>query len=144
MNFISRSFHPFLLHSHPADFPDTVFARHGESSAAVRPAGSREIRVAYGELVRRWPQAGDDDDSAQKDIISDCIFTVLGLIYDTSLFGGRGCAQIEDGEIYASINQKDGMVCFHDNPEKYNNPAMLHKIDQEVRRSGFSVLMSIY
>ncbi|TKS90152.1 COP9 signalosome complex subunit 3 [Collichthys lucidus] len=25
---------------------------------------------------------------------------------------------IEDGEIYASINQKDGMVCFHDNPEK--------------------------
>lgn len=40
--------------------------------------------------------------------------------------------QIEDGEIYASINQKDGMVCFHDNPEKYNNPAMLHKIDQEV------------
>lgn len=47
-----------------------------------------------------------------------------------------GCngAQIEDGEIYASINQKDGMVCFHDNPEKYNNPAMLHKIDQEVRK----------
>lgn len=40
--------------------------------------------------------------------------------------------QIEDGEIYASINQRDGMVCFHDNPEKYNNPAMLHKIDQEV------------
>uniref|UniRef100_A0A672IJX4 COP9 signalosome complex subunit 3 n=1 Tax=Salarias fasciatus TaxID=181472 RepID=A0A672IJX4_SALFA len=36
------------------------------------------------------------------------------------------------GEIYASINQKDGMVCFHDNPEKYNNPAMLHKIDQEM------------
>lgn len=51
-----------------------------------------------------------------------------------SFFGGRDCAQIEDGEIYASINQKDGMVCFHDNPEKYNNPAMLHKIDQEVRR----------
>ncbi len=42
-------------------------------------------------------------------------------------------SQIEDGEIYASINQKDGMVCFHDNPEKYNNPVMLHKIDQEVR-----------
>lgn len=36
------------------------------------------------------------------------------------------------------------MVCFHDNPEKYNNPAMLHKIDQEVRKSGFSVLMSSY
>lgn len=51
--------------------------------------------------------------------------------------------QIEDGEIYASINQKDGMVCFHDNPEKYNNPAMLHKIDQEVwrLRSVFTVLV---
>uniref|UniRef100_A0A671Y9T4 COP9 signalosome complex subunit 3 n=1 Tax=Sparus aurata TaxID=8175 RepID=A0A671Y9T4_SPAAU len=44
----------------------------------------------------------------------------------------RASEQIEDGEIYASINQKDGMVCFHDNPEKYNNPAMLHKIDQEM------------
>uniref|UniRef100_A0AAY4D9T0 COP9 signalosome complex subunit 3 n=1 Tax=Denticeps clupeoides TaxID=299321 RepID=A0AAY4D9T0_9TELE len=40
--------------------------------------------------------------------------------------------KIEDGEIYASINQRDGMVCFNDNPEKYNNPAMLHKIDQEM------------
>lgn len=51
--------------------------------------------------------------------------------------------QIEDGEIYASINQKDGMVCFHDNPEKYNNPAMLHKIDQEVKMpiSIFSVVL---
>uniref|UniRef100_A0A8D0DCA1 COP9 signalosome subunit 3 n=1 Tax=Sander lucioperca TaxID=283035 RepID=A0A8D0DCA1_SANLU len=49
-------------------------------------------------------------------------------------FSAPRCAsvQIEDGEIYASINQKDGMVCFHDNPEKYNNPAMLHKIDQEM------------
>uniref|UniRef100_A0A671PVM7 COP9 signalosome complex subunit 3-like n=1 Tax=Sinocyclocheilus anshuiensis TaxID=1608454 RepID=A0A671PVM7_9TELE len=44
----------------------------------------------------------------------------------------RLTSSIEDGEIYASINQKDGMVCFHDNPEKYNNPAMLHKIDQEM------------
>lgn len=40
--------------------------------------------------------------------------------------------QIDDGEIYASINQKDGMVSFHDNPEKYNNPAMLLNIDHEV------------
>ena len=47
--------------------------------------------------------------------------------------------KIEDGEIYASINQKDGMVCFHDNPEKYNNPAMLHKIDQEVKRLNFLI-----
>lgn len=51
-------------------------------------------------------------------------------VFSSKLFFSS--SQIEDGEIYASINQKDGMVCFHDNPEKYNNPAMLHKIDQEV------------
>lgn len=54
-------------------------------------------------------------------------------VFFFSFLSGCDCAQIEDGEIYASINQKDGMVCFHDNPEKYNNPAMLHKIDQEVK-----------
>ena len=40
--------------------------------------------------------------------------------------------QIEDGDIYASINQRDGMVSFHQNPEKYNNPKMLKKLDSEV------------
>lgn len=49
--------------------------------------------------------------------------------------------QIEDGEIFASINQKDGMVCFHDNPEKYNNPAMLHNIDQEVSLQDFFLML---
>uniref|UniRef100_UPI00358E414F COP9 signalosome complex subunit 3 n=1 Tax=Myxine glutinosa TaxID=7769 RepID=UPI00358E414F len=42
---------------------------------------------------------------------------------------------IEDGEIYASINQKDGMVSFHDNPEKYNNPAMLLLLDHEIQKA---------
>ena len=40
--------------------------------------------------------------------------------------------QIEDGEIYATINQRDGMVRFHDNPEKYNSARMLVKLDEEV------------
>ena len=31
----------------------------------------------------------------------------------------------EGDEIFTSINQKDRMVSFHNNPEKYN-PAMLH------------------
>ena len=43
--------------------------------------------------------------------------------------------QIEDGEIFATINQKDGMVRFHDNPEKYNSPNMLLEVDKEVRYS---------
>lgn len=66
---------------------------------------------------------------------------LFNILYDPP----RVSAQIEDGEIYASINQKDGMVCFHDNPEKYNNPAMLHKIDQEVRiSSSVFIVGSLY
>ncbi|KAK7112546.1 hypothetical protein V1264_011990 [Littorina saxatilis] len=41
---------------------------------------------------------------------------------------------IEDGEIYATINQKDGMVRFHDNPEKYNSAAMLLELDKEMQK----------
>jgi len=40
---------------------------------------------------------------------------------------------IEDGEIFATINQKDGMVRFHDNPEKYNSPNMLLELDKEMQ-----------
>ncbi|XP_066588607.1 COP9 signalosome complex subunit 3 [Prorops nasuta] len=39
---------------------------------------------------------------------------------------------IEDGEIFATINQKDGMVIFHDDPEKYNSPQMLAKLEKEM------------
>ncbi|XP_067928787.1 COP9 signalosome complex subunit 3-like [Watersipora subatra] len=41
---------------------------------------------------------------------------------------------IEDEEIYATMNQKDGMVEFHDYPEKYNNPAMLAFLQQQERQ----------
>jgi len=41
---------------------------------------------------------------------------------------------IEDGEIFATINQKDGMVSFHDNPEKFNNLAMLVHLDKEMNK----------
>ncbi|XP_020896889.1 COP9 signalosome complex subunit 3 [Exaiptasia diaphana] len=41
---------------------------------------------------------------------------------------------IEDGDIYATINQRDGMVSFHDSPEKYNSPNMLKKLDEEIRQ----------
>ncbi|XP_047360513.1 COP9 signalosome complex subunit 3 isoform X2 [Vespa velutina] len=40
---------------------------------------------------------------------------------------------IEDGEIFATINQKDGMVVFHDDPEKYNSPQMLAKLQKEMQ-----------
>merc|ERR1719419_934860 len=41
---------------------------------------------------------------------------------------------IEDGEIFATINQKDGMVSFHDNPEKFNSIGMFLKLDQEMQK----------
>lgn len=40
---------------------------------------------------------------------------------------------IDDGEIFAIINQKDGMVSFYDDPEKYDNAAALQKIDKDIQ-----------
>lgn len=39
---------------------------------------------------------------------------------------------IKSGEIFASINQKDGMVVFRDNPEKYNTPEMFSNIQNDI------------
>lgn len=46
--------------------------------------------------------------------------------------------QIDDGEIHASINQRDGMVVFLDNPEKYNSPTMMAHLDKEVNIFPFN------
>lgn len=32
------------------------------------------------------------------------------------------------------INQKDGMVVFHDNPEKYNTPHMFLRIQEDINK----------
>jgi len=42
---------------------------------------------------------------------------------------------IEDCEIYASINQKDGMVCFHDNPERFATADVMQMIEKELENS---------
>uniref|UniRef100_A0A6M2DPH0 COP9 signalosome complex subunit 3 n=1 Tax=Xenopsylla cheopis TaxID=163159 RepID=A0A6M2DPH0_XENCH len=39
---------------------------------------------------------------------------------------------IADGSIFACINQKDGMVVFQDAPEHYNNPAVMHVLDESM------------
>lgn len=39
---------------------------------------------------------------------------------------------IKSGEIFASINQKDGMVVFRDDPEKYNTPEMFMSIQADI------------
>lgn len=41
-------------------------------------------------------------------------------------------SMIDDGDIFAIINQKDGMVSFYDNPEKYDNAAVLENIDRDI------------
>lgn len=41
---------------------------------------------------------------------------------------------IEAGEIYAVINQKDGMVSFSDDPEKYNSSKTLGRLDNDVQK----------
>ncbi|XP_073311439.1 COP9 signalosome complex subunit 3 [Primulina huaijiensis] len=42
---------------------------------------------------------------------------------------------IQDGEIYATINQKDGMVRFLEDPEQYRTCEMIERIDSSIRRA---------
>ncbi|WCJ27498.1 COP9 signalosome complex subunit 3 [Euphorbia peplus] len=41
---------------------------------------------------------------------------------------------IQDGQIYASINQKDGMVRFLEDPEQYKTCAMINHVDSSIQR----------
>lgn len=41
---------------------------------------------------------------------------------------------IQDGEIFATINQKDGMVSFHEDPEQYKSCDMIEHIDSSIQR----------
>lgn len=41
---------------------------------------------------------------------------------------------IQDGEIYATINQKDGMVRFLEDPEQYKTCEMIENIDSSIQR----------
>jgi len=42
---------------------------------------------------------------------------------------------IEEGEIFASINQRDGMVSFNEDPEQYDTKKTLDSIDQKLHKS---------
>ncbi|KDO55654.1 hypothetical protein CISIN_1g0144531mg, partial [Citrus sinensis] len=41
---------------------------------------------------------------------------------------------IQDGEIFATINQKDGMVRFLEDPEQYKTCEMIEHIDSSIQR----------
>ncbi|KAF9606053.1 hypothetical protein IFM89_022245 [Coptis chinensis] len=41
---------------------------------------------------------------------------------------------IQDGEIFATINQKDGMVSFHEDHEQYKTCEMIEHIDSSIQR----------
>ena len=47
--------------------------------------------------------------------------------------------QIQDGEIYATINQRDGMVRFLEDPEQYKTCEMIEHIDSSIQRYAFGV-----
>jgi len=42
---------------------------------------------------------------------------------------------VDKGEIFATINQKDGMVSFHEDSEQYDTTSMLNFLDQQVQGS---------
>ncbi|KAL2925458.1 COP9 signalosome complex subunit 3 [Bienertia sinuspersici] len=55
----------------------------------------------------------------------------------TSSVGQRSLknfTQIQDGHIYATINQKDGMVRFLEDPEQYKTCEMIEHIDSSIQR----------
>jgi len=39
---------------------------------------------------------------------------------------------IQDGEIFARLDQENGMITFHDNPEHYDSLGMIHKLDGKI------------
>ncbi|EFA84422.1 proteasome component region PCI domain-containing protein [Heterostelium album PN500] len=39
---------------------------------------------------------------------------------------------IEDGEIFATISQKDGMVTFHENPQSFSGHSILNELEQQI------------
>lgn len=41
---------------------------------------------------------------------------------------------IEDGEIFAAINQRDGMVSFQEDPENYNTTKMMQHLDDQISK----------
>jgi len=42
---------------------------------------------------------------------------------------------IQDGEVFAKINQKDGMVEFYENPEQFNDNKTLDYLDKQLRHT---------
>lgn len=46
----------------------------------------------------------------------------------------RVLKMIQDGEIYATINQKDGMVRFLEDPEQYKTCEMIENVDSSIQR----------
>jgi len=42
---------------------------------------------------------------------------------------------IQDGQVYATINQKDGMVEFHESPDQYNDNKTLEQLDSQMHQA---------
>eukprot|EP01112_Ceratiomyxa_fruticulosa_P006872 TRINITY_DN1779_c0_g1_i4.p1 TRINITY_DN1779_c0_g1~~TRINITY_DN1779_c0_g1_i4.p1 ORF type:complete len:459 (+),score=102.08 TRINITY_DN1779_c0_g1_i4:186-1562(+) len=41
---------------------------------------------------------------------------------------------IENGEVHAQINQRDGMVAFEEDPEQYDTNSMMVKLDDQIKK----------
>jgi len=43
--------------------------------------------------------------------------------------------KIQDGQVYATINQKDGMIEFHENPDQFNDNKTLEYLDTQLQQA---------
>jgi len=64
--------------------------------------------------------------------------SIADITRDCNLRGVKECerilvSMIEDGSLFAQINQKDGMVIFEEQPDEYNSASMIKALDAKVQ-----------
>nr|CAG4641635.1 EOG090X04TU [Eurycercus lamellatus] len=116
----------------------TVFATNKPSSLELVLAKHRDVL----QRDNNWGLAKQVQESLYKKIIQRLTQTFLTLsLTDMALrvqlpsvieAEKLVLTMIEEGEIYASISQKDGMVLFHDNPDKYDSTCTVERVQKEV------------
>nr|CAG4646201.1 EOG090X04TU [Macrothrix elegans] len=113
--------------------------------ASNKPAALEMVLNKHRDVLQRennWGLAKQVQHSLYKKIIQRLTQTFLTLsLNDMAIRVQLSSVQeaeklvltmIDEGDIYASISQKDGMVLFHENPDKYDSTATVEHLQKEV------------
>eukprot|EP00873_Tetraselmis_striata_P033496 jgi/Tetstr1/453760/TSEL_040712.t1 len=118
-----------------------AFVRKSSEELLAAINSNRDAFATHGN----WGLARQCVESMQRRIVGRLTHTHLTLslqgIADTAGLAGPEAAEqlilqmVEQGEIFAAINPRDGMVSFHEDPERYSSSEMADAIDAQIRRS---------